>query len=98
MLSALYGVWAARAANRQLSLDLLEQGYGRFCTGRFLQTLEYRKDVFPEQPPAGPFLCQFRGPSHGIDLGFSEDFNPTAGEPKSLVQRAHSSSGRLACN
>ena len=57
MLSALYGVWAARAGNRQLSLDLLEQGYGRFCTGRFLQTLEYRKDVFPEQPPAGPFFA-----------------------------------------
>jgi protein-glucosylgalactosylhydroxylysine glucosidase len=53
MLSSLYGVWAARSGNRRL---LLDRGYGDFCTGRFMQTLEYRKDVFPEQPPAGHSL------------------------------------------
>ena len=31
MLSALYGVWAARTGNRKLSLDLLDRGYGDFC-------------------------------------------------------------------
>ena len=34
----------------------MEDGYGRFCVGRFMQTLEYREDVFPKQPRAGPFL------------------------------------------
>ena len=52
MLSSLYGVWAARLGNGRLSLEMLERGYGDFCTGRFMQTLEYRKDIFPEQPPA----------------------------------------------
>ena len=47
MLSALYGVWAAYAGDRALSAQLMDEGYGRFCVGRFLQTLEYREDVFP---------------------------------------------------
>jgi hypothetical protein len=50
MLSALYGVWAAAQGNSKLAARLLEDGYGRFCVGRFMQTLEYREDVFPEQP------------------------------------------------
>jgi protein-glucosylgalactosylhydroxylysine glucosidase len=39
MLSALYGVWAARTGNRQLSADLLHEGYARFCSARFMQSL-----------------------------------------------------------
>lgn len=70
MLSALYGVWAARTGNRRLSLEMLERGYGDFCTGRFMQTLEYRKDVFPEQPPAGPFFANLGGFLLGLILGF----------------------------
>jgi hypothetical protein len=70
MLSALYGVWAARSGNRRLSLDLLDRGYGDFCTDRFMQTLEYRKDVFPEQPPAGPFFANLGGFLLGLILGF----------------------------
>ena len=70
MLSALYGVWAARAGNRRLSLEMLERGYGDFCTGRFMQTLEYRKDVFPEQPPAGPFFANLGGFLLSLILGF----------------------------
>jgi trehalose/maltose hydrolase-like predicted phosphorylase len=72
MLSALYGVWAARSGNRRLSLEMLERGYGDFCTGRFMQTLEYRKDVFPEQPPAGPFFANLGGFLLGLILGFSK--------------------------
>jgi hypothetical protein len=63
-------VWAARAGDRKLSLDLLDRGYGDFCTGRFMQTLEYRKDVFPEQPPAGPFFANLGGFLLGLILGF----------------------------
>jgi trehalose/maltose hydrolase-like predicted phosphorylase len=70
MLSALYGVWAARSGNRRLSLEFLERGYGDFCTGRFMQTLEYRRDVFPEQPPAGPFFANLGGFLLGLILGF----------------------------
>jgi hypothetical protein len=50
MLSALYGAWAARAGDRALALKLLDEGYGQFCVGRFLQTLEYRPTAFPSSP------------------------------------------------
>jgi hypothetical protein len=59
MLSALYGVWAARRGDRALALRLMEDGYGRFHAGRFLQTLEYRPDKFPEQSMAGPFFANW---------------------------------------
>jgi trehalose/maltose hydrolase-like predicted phosphorylase len=81
MLSALYGIWAARAGNRELSLDLLERGYGDFCTGRFMQTLEYRKDIFPEQPPAGPFFANLGGFLLGLMLGFPK-IRPGPGDPQ----------------
>lgn len=71
MLSALYGVWAARSGNRRLSLEMLDRGYGDFCAGRFTQTLEYRKDVFPEQPAAGPFFANLGGFLLGLIMGFT---------------------------
>jgi trehalose/maltose hydrolase-like predicted phosphorylase len=70
MLSALYGVWAARAGDRALALKLLDEGYGRFAHGRFLQTLEYRPDRFPEQPVAGPFFANLGGFLASLILGF----------------------------
>ena len=70
MLSAFYGVWAARQGNRRLALKLLNDGYGRFVTGRFLQTLEYRPDKFPEQPQAGPFFANMGGFLMSLLLGF----------------------------
>ena len=71
MLSALYGVWAARAGDRKLSLRLLDEGYAQFVKGRFLQTLEYRPDRFPEQPQAGPFFANMGGFLSGLLLGFT---------------------------
>ena len=56
MLSALYGVWAARTGDRALSAKLMEEGYGRFCVGRFCQTLEHREDVFRNNPERPLFL------------------------------------------
>jgi hypothetical protein len=70
MLSAFYGVWAARQGARGQALKLLEDGYGRFVTGRFLQTLEYRPDKFPEQPAAGPFFANMGGFLMSLLLGF----------------------------
>ena len=70
MLSALYGVWAAYAGDRALSAQLMDEGYGRFCVGRFMQTLEYRPDVFPNQPQAGPFFANLGGFLIGLLTGF----------------------------
>jgi hypothetical protein len=66
MLSALYGVWAAYSGDRDLSARLLDEGYGQFCVGRFMQTLEY----FPEQPCAGPFFANMGGFLYGLLMGF----------------------------
>jgi len=70
MLSALYGVWAARQGDRNFALKLLEEGYEAFITGRFDQTLEYRSDRFPEQPMAGPFFANMGGFLMSLLLGF----------------------------
>jgi hypothetical protein len=70
MLSSFYGVWAARRGDRRLALKLMEEGYGRFVSGRFLQTLEYRPDRFPEQPQAGPFFANMGGFLMSLLLGF----------------------------
>jgi hypothetical protein len=70
MLSALYGVWAAYSGDREGAAKMMQDGYGRFCVDRFLQTLEYREDVFPEQPRAGPFFANLGGFLYGLLLGF----------------------------
>jgi trehalose/maltose hydrolase-like predicted phosphorylase len=70
MLSAFYGVWAARQGDRRAALKLLDEGYAKFVTGRFLQTLEYRPDKFPEQPKAGPFFANMGGFLMSLLLGF----------------------------
>ena len=61
MLSALYGVWAARLGDRARSARLFEEGYAAFVSDRFLNTHEYREDRFPEQPVAGPFFANLGG-------------------------------------
>jgi protein-glucosylgalactosylhydroxylysine glucosidase len=70
MLSALYGAWGARTGDRALSLQLLEDGYAKFETGRFSQIMEYRPDRFPEQPKAGPFFANMGGFLSSLLLGF----------------------------
>jgi protein-glucosylgalactosylhydroxylysine glucosidase len=88
MLSALYGVWAARAGDRKLAAKLLDQGYAAFMADRFLQTLEYRRDRFPEQPMAGPFFANLGGFLMGLILGFpgiAVDEGEVAGWPRRHV-------------
>ena len=87
MLSALYGVWAAYAGDRRLSARLLDEGYGRFCAERFRQTLEYRPDVFPEQPRAGPFFANLGGFLSSLLFGFP-GLQPGSGDPRSWARRA----------
>lgn len=86
MLSALYGAWAGMAGDRALSLKLLEDGYGKFCVDRFLQTLEYRPDVFPEQPQAGPFFANIGGFLTGLLFGFP-GLRVGPGEPETWAER-----------
>lgn len=86
MLSALYGVWAAYAGDRKLSARLMEDGYARFSADRFLQTLEYRADVFPEQPRAGPFFANLGGFLNGLLFGFP-GLRPGPGDPGAWAQR-----------
>lgn len=82
MLSALHGVWAARAGDRALSARLLEEGYAQFSAGRFEQTLEYRPDKFPEQPQAGPFAADIGGFLISLLMGFPA-LRPTLDDPQS---------------
>ncbi len=86
MLSALYGAWAARMGDRKLALKLLDEGYGQFCAGRFLQTLEYRADRFPEQPRAGPFFANIGGFLTGLLFGFT-GLEPGPDEPGAWARR-----------
>ena len=88
MLSALYGVWAARAGDRKLAARLLNEGYAAFMADRFLQTLEYRPDRFPEQPMAGPFFANLGGFLMGLILGFpgiAVDEGEVTGWPRRAV-------------
>ena len=85
MLSAFYGVWAARRGNRPLALRLMRDGYARFVAGRFAQTLEYRPDKFPEQPMAGPFFANMGGFLMSLLFGFPGlDVGP--GDPRSWAK------------
>lgn len=87
MLSALYGVWAAYAGDRRLSAKLMDEGFGQFCVGRFEQTLEYRPDVFPEQPRAGPFFANLGGFLLGLLMGFP-GLQPAPGDLKNWPKRS----------
>jgi hypothetical protein len=82
MLSALYGVWAARAGDRALSARFLNEGYAQFSTGRFGQTLEYRPDKFPDQAQAGPFAANTCGFLISLLMGFP-GLRPTLEDPQS---------------
>ncbi len=69
MLPALYGTWAAWAGDRDLSLRLLEEGYGLYQYGRFQQTLEYRLDLPSEGVATGPFFANMGGFVTGLLFG-----------------------------
>lgn len=86
MLSGLLGVWAAWSGDRALSARLLEEGYGKFASGRFNQILEYRPDRFPEQPPAGPFVANMGAFLMSLIQGFPA-LRPTLGPPETWPQR-----------
>ena len=51
-----------------------------------MQTLEYRPDRFPEQPPAGPFFANIGGFLTGLLFGFT-GMCIGPGEPGSWMRR-----------
>jgi hypothetical protein len=79
--------WAAAWEIASLALKLLEEGYGQFCVGRFLQTLEYRPDRFPEQPQAGPFFANIGGYLTGLLFGFTGLQPGPEDEPQTWAER-----------
>jgi protein-glucosylgalactosylhydroxylysine glucosidase len=70
MLSALYGVWAARIGDRRRATKLLDEGYAKFVSDRFMNTHEWRHDKFPEYPRAGPFIANLGGFIVSLIYGF----------------------------
>ncbi len=86
MLPALYGVWAAWAGDRALSLKLLEEGYGLYQFPRFQQTLEYRLDKVPGGVPSGPFFANMGAFLTGLLTGFP-GLNISSGDPATWPAR-----------
>jgi hypothetical protein len=65
---------------------MLDEGYGQFIFGRFTQTLEYRRDKFPEQPVAGPFFANLGGFLMGLLFGFT-GIDPNSGRVEDWSRR-----------
>ncbi|HEV7524652.1 MAG TPA: glycoside hydrolase family 65 protein [Acidimicrobiia bacterium] len=86
MLSALYGVWAARRGRRSEAAQFFEEGYAKFVSSRFTNTHEYRTDKFPEQPVAGPFSANMGGLLLGCLYGLT-GIRIGPGTPPSWCQR-----------
>jgi len=85
MLSALYGVWAARLGDRSLATHLFDEGFAKFVSPRFMNIHEYREDKFPEQPIAGPFVANLAGFLFGCLFGLTR-LRPNAGDPSSWFE------------
>ena len=95
MLSALYGVWAARAGYRELSLDLLERGYGDFCTGRIHADARIPQGHISRSTAGWTVLCKPRRLLAGADARFSKNSAWTARSP-GMVHRRGRAPRRLA--
>lgn len=87
MLPALYPAWAVRLGDRKLALELMDEGYGKYQSGRFSQTLEYRLDRVPDGTPAGPFFANIGGFLTTLLLGLT-GLSCKAGPPETWPQRA----------
>jgi trehalose/maltose hydrolase-like predicted phosphorylase len=92
MLSALYGVWAAYAGDRSLSAELMEDGYGRFCVGRFMRPWNTGKTCFQNSLALAPSLQTWVDFSLASSLD-SQGFSPVGtmlkvgrGDPWSCLQ------------
>ena len=87
MMAAFYPAWAAWTGDRELALQLMQEGYGAYQTGRFAQTLEYRPDKFPDGVAAGPFFANICAFLTTLVFGLT-GVKPSAAEPRSWPCRA----------
>lgn len=71
MFPPLYTTWAALAGDRDLALQLFEEGYAAYDQGRFHQCLEYRPDHPDSEVKAGPFFANLGGMLMGLMLGLT---------------------------
>lgn len=71
MLPALYPVWASMTGDRALALQLFEEGYAAYDSGRFHQCLEYRPDHPDSAVEAGPFFANLGGMLLGLLFGLT---------------------------
>lgn len=89
MFPALYTTWAAMAGDRDLSLQLFEEGYAAYDHGRFHQCLEYRSDHPDSAVKAGPFFANLGGMLLGLMLGLTgvviDDGDPQAWPRRPVV-------------
>ena len=61
ILSALLGVYAARAGDRAGALRWFERGYADFVEDPFSETNEFSLRRFPDKPRVGPFMANLGG-------------------------------------
>ena len=71
MFPALYATWAALAGDRDLALQLFDEGYSAYDAGRFHQCLEYRPDHPDSEVDAGPFHANLGGMLLGLLFGLT---------------------------
>ena len=69
MLSALLGVYAARAGDPDLAMEFLERGYGDFITRPFLELDEFPVTM-AHKPQASPMFANLGGYLTGLLFGF----------------------------
>jgi protein-glucosylgalactosylhydroxylysine glucosidase len=70
MLSALLGVFASRAGEPDLAMELLERGYGDFITGPFTEPSEFPASQ-RDKPQASPMFANLSGYLTGLLYGFT---------------------------
>jgi trehalose/maltose hydrolase-like predicted phosphorylase len=87
MMAAFYPLWALWLGERKLALELMQEGYGAYQTGRFAQTLEYRVDKFPDGVAAGPFFANIGAFLTMLLFGLP-GIRPSAENPERWPQRA----------
>jgi trehalose/maltose hydrolase-like predicted phosphorylase len=86
MLSALLGVYAARAGDRRRALALFQSGYADFISEPFTTTLEYEPTRFPDMARAGPFTANLSGFLMALLYGLP-GLQPDSGEPSGWAGR-----------
>jgi hypothetical protein len=86
MLSGFLGLYAARAGDRDLAMELLERGYGDFVNEPYLETDEFSR-VDPSKPRAGPMFANIGAYLTSLLFGFT-GIRMRSGMPEDWPDRA----------